>query len=318
MAFRGSLDSASINAARLVREYPDYGDARILLARILAWQERYEPALSNIDTLLRSEPGNRDALDLKKDVKRWMGNSLNPQTEITAGYSFDSFNQPYTRFWQVFNAGASHNFIWGKGIAAINTGYLNNNVPSLISSAELQFEAEAYPKITRNNYAYIAYAFSPADHFPTHRAALEVWQELPAGLEFSAGLNYYRFDRDIFIAAVSANKYAGNFWFSGKLYLYFKDSGPTTSLYVNGRYYFNDKDYFQLTLGTGTAPDEPFDIEADLMRLSAKSIRIYLNKRINKRLALRIGSGFSSEEYAESFLRNRFEGSINISYSLYK
>ena len=49
---------------------------------------------------------------------------------------------------------------------------------------------------------------------------------------------------------------------------------PRTSFYLNVRRYFNDIDYLQLTLGTGTAPDEPFEIQSDIMRLSANSVRL--------------------------------------------
>ena len=62
-------------------------------------------------------------------------------------------------------------------------------------------------------------------YFPTHRAAVELWQILPAGWAVSGGLNYYYFDRNIFIALASVEKYLGKYWFSGKCYVYFKDGG---------------------------------------------------------------------------------------------
>jgi len=114
----------------------------------------------------------------------------------------------------------------------------------------------------------------------------------------------------------SVEKYAGNYWFSLKGFMYFKDEGPTTSVYFNARRYFNDKDYLQLTLGTGTAPDEPFDIQADLMRLNAHSVRLAWNFSATPRLMVRLGGGYSIEEYAEEEWRNRFEGGISLSYAI--
>ena len=118
-------------------------------------------------------------------------------TDIRAGYSFDSFTEPYNRFWQVFKAGAGHQFKWGPASASLNIGNINIRDSLPRSATELQLEFDAYPHLTKKNYAYFNYAFSPGSYFPKHRAALELWQVLPAGWAISAGLNYYYFDRNI-------------------------------------------------------------------------------------------------------------------------
>src|SRR5512133_199393 len=71
MASSGNYTDAEISARNLVRQFPGYGDARILLGRILAWQNHYEEAEAVIDTLLFTEPDNRDALAAIHDIKRW-------------------------------------------------------------------------------------------------------------------------------------------------------------------------------------------------------------------------------------------------------
>jgi YaiO family outer membrane protein len=121
----------------------------------------------------------------------------------------------------------------------------------VVHATEPQFEAEAYP-FFQKRIMLISIMPSVGVYFPTHRAAVEIWQILPKGWAVSTGLNYYYFDRHIFIALVSVEKYIKKFWFSGKCYIYFKDNGPTTSFYLNARRYSNNTDYLQLTLGTGT------------------------------------------------------------------
>jgi len=91
--------------------------------------------------------------------------------------------------------------------------------------AEFQLEGEAWPKLSDKNYAYLSYAFSPGKYFPGHRAAVEVWQVLPEGWAVSAGLTYYRFDRNIFISVLSVEKYINRFWLNLRGFLYFKDDG---------------------------------------------------------------------------------------------
>jgi len=316
IAFDGDYATAAVAARKLVNMYPSYGDARILLGRILAWQKDYINAAAVIDTLLLKDPGNEDARSARRNIFMWSKDNTPVSTDIRAGYTFDSFREPYSRFWQVFNAGAAHKFKWGPAYAGLNIGNIRIGEPSPSNASEFQLEAEAWPNITSKNYADLEYAYSPGKYFPRHRAAAEVWQILPAGWAISAGLNYYYFDRSAFIALASIEKYVGKYWLSLKGFVYFKDIGTRASIFVNARRYFNDKDYLQITLGTGAAPDEPFDIQTNLMRLNANTVRLAYNLSVSHKLMMRIGAGYSSEEYRETIWRNRFEGNINFIYAI--
>jgi YaiO family outer membrane protein len=322
LAINGDKAVAEISARALLDSFPGYGDARILLGRIMAWQMKYKEALEEIDLLLASEPGNSDALDARADIIRWMNpvseapEEITPETSVRAGYSADYFNEPYLRLWKVYSAGLSHKFKWGKALAGINAGSAELGNDPVHYGADLQFEAEAWPVLSKKNYARIAYAFSKGTYFPSHRASGEIWQIFQKGWAFSAGLDWYYFDTNIFIAGLSAEKYLGRFWFSGKGYIYFKEEGPTSSLYLNSRYYFNPDDYLQLTVGTGTAPDEPFDIQSDIMRLSATGIKLIYRRKLNSLVHLQLHAGYSSEEYAEEQRRNRFEGGAGLVFPL--
>jgi len=315
LAFAGSYTEAETAARILVKQYPEYGDARILLGRVLAWQGHYEEGAAVIDTLLAVDPVNGDALEAVRDIRRWMRDRSQqnaPATDVRAGYSFDTFSEPYDRLWQVFGLGAGHRFSWGTAVATINMGHISPDPGSGINSNSVQFAAEAWPELTSTNYAYAAYAYSPGNWFPKHRAALELWQSFPAGWALSVGANYYYFDRSIYIGTVSVEKYLGSYWFSARPYFYFKDIGVTTSFYLNARRYFNTTDYLQLTLGAGTAPDEPFDIITDIERQKAASARLTYLNQINSYWSFRLGAGYSREKYSETGSRNRFEGNIGL------
>ncbi len=319
IAFEGKLEEAAADARKLLKAYPEYGDVRILLGRILAWQKNYDEAAAVIDTLLLTEPDNADALSARRDISLWSKDNTAVETDFRTGYSFDYFEEPYTRFWQVFSVGAGHRFGWGPAAAGINIGNLITDPETNIYATEFQVEAEAYPRISDKNYAYVAYAYSPGNYFPTHRGAFELWQILPKGWGISAGLNYYYFDRNIFIGLASVEKYISKYWLSGKSYVYFKDDGPRTSFYLNARRYFTDFNYLQLTLGTGTAPDEPYDIREDINRLNAHSVRLAYNFAVNGRFTIRLGTGYSREQYdgeAGPAWRNRFEGNAHLIYAI--
>jgi YaiO family outer membrane protein len=316
IAFHGDYKTAAADARKLVNGFPSYGDARILLGRILAWQNDFGNAAAVIDTLLLTEPGNEDALSARRDISLWSKQNSPVSTDVRAGYYFDTFSQPYSRFWQVFKAGAGHKFKWGPASASVNIGNIVIGGPSPKSAIEPQFEIDAYPKLTNKNYAYLDYAYSPGIYFPQHRATVELWQVLPKGFSVSAGLNYYYFNRNIFIGMASVEKYMGKYWFSVKGFVFFKDNGPTTSFYLNARRYFNDRNYLQLTLGTGTAPDEPFDLQTSIMRLKANSIRLAYNFSVSSRLMMRLDAGYSREEYEDAVWHDRLEGGINLIYAI--
>jgi YaiO family outer membrane protein len=316
VAFSGSYLEASEDARRLVALYPDYGDARILLGRILAWQKNYREAIGVIDTLLKSEPDNKDAVLARREISHWLRDNTPVSTELVTGYSFDRFRQPFSRLWQVYSVGADHKFGWGKGGASLNMGRLKAGDSTTVRATEVQMEIEAWPRLSDKNYAYADYAFSPGKYFPHHRATLEVWQVLPEGWALSAGMNYYYFDRSLYIAVASVEKYIGNYWFSLRELVFFKKEKPTTSTYLTARRYFGNTDFVQVTAGTGTAPDEPFDIQSDILRYKAWSFRLVCNLAAGQRVTLRLGAGFSREEYAENTWRNRYEGGINLVYAL--
>jgi YaiO family outer membrane protein len=378
LAFDGNLIEAEKAAVELLDSFPEYGDAWILLARIYGWQQKYDPAISILDSLIENEPYNTDALEARLDLALWTGDNayaieiadrilasdstnkeilekkgraiaaqepvdtsgmaiLHPEdslesiqpgiiktkqiehaskTDLRAGYYFDTFKEPYSRYWQVFQAGASRLFPFGRVLAGVNVGNLHAGTDPVTRATEFQFEAEAYPKISQYDYAWLSYAFSPGKYFPAHRISAEYWHTLKQTWVVSAGFNYYYFHRNIFIASLSGEKYYKSYWFSSKVYFYFKDKGITTSLFINARKYFNDVNYLQLTAGFGTAPDEPFDIEIDLERMRAATFKLAYFRSITDDLFIRIGTGYSREQYAASLWRNRFDGGISLIYIL--
>jgi len=258
------------------------------------------------DSLMRNQPGSIAARNLETAGK----------TDLRAGYYFDTYSEPYGRFWQVFQAGASHLLRFGRIIGGVNIGNLHTYTDPRIKATEVQFEAEAYPVISHSDYAWLDYAYSPGKYFPSHKVSAEYWHTFKYGWVASAGMRYYYFNSNIFIGTLSVEKYYKSWWFSPRIYLYFKNIGVTTSYYLTARKYFNDINWLQLTAGYGTAPDEPFDILAAPVRQYAFSLRLAYFASVTKDLFLRAGIGYSREEYAASLKRNRFEGSLNFIYVL--
>ena len=343
IAFDGRLEEAEVLARKLVQDNPGYGDAAVLLANIIAWQERYNEALVMLDSLIIIQPGNEDAIIAREKINEWLESSsaqepqladssfvkpadipgneelstdtLGRGVDIFLGYNFDTFKEPYSRFWQIFRVGAKYETSVGPILGTVNFGNLHADTDPGIIETGIQVQAEFWPKISERTYAWLAYAYSPFKYFPKHRAAAEYWFNLYKGWVVSAGASYYYFDRHIVIPTVSVEKYAGKYWFSARTYIHLKEVGTSASVFLSARRYFNDTDYLQLTAGAGTAPDEPWDLAVDLDRQKAVALKMMFNKKLSDSFTVKAGAGYSHEEYLNEQQRNRFEGFLNIFFS---
>ncbi|HCC71737.1 MAG TPA: hypothetical protein DEQ09_11380, partial [Bacteroidales bacterium] len=334
VAYEGRLEEAESMARLLVRDNPGYGDAAVLLARIIAWQGRYDEAINMLDSLLVAEPDHEDAINARETITGWsesaaqeervpeeaapveaMNDTLAGGVDIFLGYYFDTFREPYSRFWQIFRLGAQYETSIGPLLATANFGNIQGDTDPETVKTGIQVQAEFWPKITERSYAWLAYAYSPFKYFPRHRAAAELWYNIDKGWALSGGASYYYFDRNIIIPTVSIEKYLRKYWLSARTYIHVKDVGTSESVFLSARRYFNEVDYLQITAGVGTAPDEPWDLAADLDRQKAAAFKIILNKGLGNSITIKAGAGYSREEYVNALRRNRFEGFMNIIYS---
>jgi len=343
IAYEGRLEEAEALARDLLRENPGYGDAAVLLARIIAWQERYEDAIEMLDSLLAVQPEHEDAIVARETISEWFkpgsdnermlpdsssvksgdvtrANDIPVDTiargvDIFLGYNFDTFKQPYSRFWQIFRLGARYETPVGPILGTVNFGNLHAATDPRIVETGIQVQGEFWPEISNRTYAWLAYAYSPFKYFPKHRAAAEYWLNLNKGWAVSAGASYFYFDRNIIIPALSAEKYAGKYWFSARTYVHLKEAGTSASVFLSARRYSNDTDYIQLTAGAGTAPDEPWDLAVDLDRQKAAAFKLIVNKELSESFTVKVGAGYSREQYLDEQQRNRFEGFLNIYFS---
>src|SRR4030042_4834764 len=120
LAFDGKLPEAESAVIELLDSLPSYGDAWILRARIYGWQQKYEPAIAILDSMILIEPDNTDALEARRDLALWSNENqlvaedslagIQPgiipatdlektrKTDLRAGYYFDTFRQPVGSF----------------------------------------------------------------------------------------------------------------------------------------------------------------------------------------------------------------------------
>ncbi|WP_276392063.1 YaiO family outer membrane beta-barrel protein [Eudoraea chungangensis] len=122
----------------------------------------------------------------------------------------------------------------------------------------LQFELDAYPKISKTLYAYTNYGYSNHPIFPKHRAGLELYANLPKAYEASLGMRYLDFETSAAtIYTGSVGMYKGNYYFSIRPYITPRQDGPIglSGNLLARKYLKNKYNYFGLNFSYGFTPE---------------------------------------------------------------
>lgn len=352
-AVAGEYEAAKQIGYGLLRDYESYHDVALYLARVHGWGSEFDSAYVLVERVMEAEPELYEAYATCADLAYWENNldkledcaaravEIAPDSagsfdnyvtalkqkptrirgnELFGFYSFDHFSKPYIRNWHMLTAGAELPFKSGVFIPYVNAGYQAGTTNN--PASDVQLNIDAYLTLSRLNYVLLGVGFSPdgaLNYFPGQRLAAEIWQALPKGFGLSVGLRYFYWDQTFTFLTFSAEKYAGNYWFSLRNYLFFKDYGVSASYYLTARRYFkNSLDYLSLTLGYGTAPDEPIDVISDLDRLSAISGRVELSRRITPGIRLMGMLGYAWEEYFDQEYRSRYDFRLGAYFALNK
>jgi YaiO family outer membrane protein len=310
-AENGEYDLAKKTGHIILQEEPDYHDVSLYLARVLGWEGSYDSAYALVDSVIEKEPELLEAYETgqeKYDLSRSQRASERQIPEAYLHYYYDHFGVPYARNWHMLTAGGS---IPVRGLTLlpyVNAGY---HAGGTTPSTDIQFNLDSYVKLGRLNYALLGYGFSPdgiLNYLPVHRGVAELWQSLPSGFAVSAGLRYFFWDESFIFLTLSGEKYYGDYWFSLRNYLFFKDYGVSASFYLTARRYLGSSlNYVALTAGIGAAPDEPVVVASDLDRLNAVSLRAEAQYQINERFRLAGMVGVAREEYTDRQFRGRID-----------
>ena len=172
-----------------LKRYPNYEDFMLKKARILMETGKSDLAQRNILHVLELNPGNVDARKLLQEVK-----NVNILNKISLQYSYEYFKEPWVRRWHLMNIAYSRQTRYGSVTGRVYLGDVVLDGESLFEkNTALQYELEAYPVLSKKNYAYISYGYSPDNLFPKHRFGGELYQKFFRTFELSAGIRNLQF-----------------------------------------------------------------------------------------------------------------------------
>ncbi|MEO6719506.1 MAG: YaiO family outer membrane beta-barrel protein [Ferruginibacter sp.] len=229
-----------------LRHNPFSTELKLRKAKCLAALNRYREAYALTDSLLFTDPKNSVVRALAGRIQ-----DLSSKNKIGISYDHTGFDKQFADPWHLISLDYSRQTKRGSVIGRIN--YANRHTRNGV-----QFEVDAYPRISKRFYAYTNIGFSPGmPVFPKFRAGFSLYANLPLSFELDAGFRYLNFDSDTWIYTLSVGKYYKNFWFNGRTYLTPSNSRISQSYTITTRYYLKGaSNYLSFFIGKGISPDD--------------------------------------------------------------
>ncbi len=215
-------------------------------AKILNGLSRYAESATITDTLLKRDPHNTEARVLALQTR-----SKAAKNQLGLYYDYVYFDKEFNDPWHLVSMDYKRQTSLGSVFGRVN--YANR-----FNTNGIQFETDAYPRISRVFYSYLNAGYShDVGIFPKYRAGFSLYANLPLSFEAEGGFRYLYFSSNTWIYTFSAGKYYKNYWFNFRTYLTPGNSNLSQSYTFTTRYYYGGSDdYIALGLGTGISPDD--------------------------------------------------------------
>ena len=277
-------------------------DLLIRKAKVLAAMQSYKQADSLVNVLLKQNKNNTDALSLANNIRNNI--ALN---KIGVAYDYVGFNKsfPSNDPWHLASLSYTRQSKAGSFTARVN--YANR-----FKENGLQYEIEAYPRISKTFYSYVEAGYSDnVGVFPQWRGGLSLYANLPKSFEAEAGWRYLYFSAPTNILTAYLGKYYKNYLFALRTYFTPGGSGLSQSYNLFTRYYFgNANDYLELLVGTGISPDE-----RSISQLIANNLKTYkasleFKHEINTVNIISFNASIINQELLSGLKGNQFQVGI--------
>ena len=326
-------DSARKVFETLLSKKPELEDASLAAGSLEFWNDNPDKALQIVDAGLGFHPNSPSLLLLKakvlNDLKKWPEANevvnkvlkINPnetearalssrikdnstKNKISLTYDYVYFDKQFDNPWHLTSIDYSRQTKIGSVIGRLNyANRFNNN--------GLQFEVDAYPRISKTFQAYVSGGYSNnVGVFPNYRGGFSLYANLPKGFEAELGFRYLNFGNNTWIYTASVGKYFKSFWFNLRTFLTPSNNDLSRSVMFTTRYYFGGADdYFTLRLGSGLSPDNPQNniLIGKNFKLVSNNALLGYRKSFKTFNILLINVGIDNQEYKPDTNGNQFE-----------
>jgi YaiO family outer membrane protein len=293
-------------ALELVQRGLSYNPSSVPLlirkARLLNETKDFMAAISVIDTILSIDRGNTEARALASQIRDNVS-----QNRIGIKYDYVHFDKQFPDPWQFLSLDYTRQTKAGSYTARLN--YANR-----FAANGLQYELEAYPRISRTFYTYANLAYSDdVGVFPKWRAGASLYANLPKAWEAEAGIRYLYFTSNAFIYTVYVGKYYRSFLFGARTYLAPAANNMSHSYSLLARYYYGGiDDFVGINLGAGLSPDDRrVNVQLnDVYKLRTYRAELTWRHAIRKLNIITLNASVLNQEYRPATIGNQFQFGI--------
>jgi YaiO family outer membrane protein len=333
------LDSARYFFNDVLVKDPGYEDASVAFASLEYWNDNNNEALRILDSALRYHPASEELLLLRAKVlnaeRRYPeaqvavdrlltvnrnsaeGRSLANRIRETAVKNKIGFSYDYVYFDKQFNdpwhlSGFDYTRTTGIGSVSARINYANR-----FAENGVQYELEAYPRISETFYVYANIGYSDKiGVFPHWRSGFSLYANLPKSWEAELGFRYLKFSDDpVWVYTAYLGKYYKSWLFGARTYLTpstFSDA-VSASYSVSARYYFGSADdYVGTVLGYGISPDDRSNsIQLDdNTRLVSYKVGTTFRKKLSRFSGISVDGNWVNQEYLPQTKGNQYQISL--------
>ncbi len=286
-------NNQSIQAIQLIDQgltyHPTSQDLLLLKAKVDYSNNAYDSAEKSVNQLLKLNPKQDEARALAKNIQEYTAKNA-----IGLNYNFVHFDKQFDNDWHI--VALSYKRATPLGSVIFRTNYANK-----FADNGLQFEVEAYPRLSKIFYLYVAAGYSNnVGIFPKYRTGVSLYANLPHSFEGEVGYRQLYFTDNIWMYTASIGKYYQNFWFNLKTYLTPSHQNISQSYAGTARYYTKGaNDYVGFMIGTGLSPEENRNNLLQISNYKLKTFKVgaEYNFSINRTHLFSLSSTYYNQEF---------------------
>lgn len=332
-----NYDSAKICFETVLKSKPDYEDASLAYTDLEYWNDHYDNALKICEAGLQHHPQSTDLLIKKAKIQvaqrkfseanetiakvlsidksnteaRALADRIkdvSAKNKLGISYDYTYFDKQFADPWHLVSLDYSRSTKLGSIAARIN--YSNR-----FKDDGVQYEVDAYPRISKTFYSYVSAGYSDDDGiFPKYRAGFSLYANLPKSFEAEAGFRYLHFTDDTWIYTLYLGKYYKNWLFNARTYLTPGSNNISQSYNLGARYYYKGsaEDFVWLNIGTGISPDDRSiaqQLNSNYKLLSQKASLTW-RFSVKKYNSFSLSAGWINQEYLKDTKGNQYEAGI--------
>lgn len=282
--------------------HPQSESLLLLKSKINYSNNNYSVAAETINRLLTLNPKHTEGRALSKSIQEYAAKNA-----IGLTYNFAHFDKQFEDNWHI--VGVSYKRVTPIGSMIFRTNYANK-----FAENGLQFELEAYPRLSKMFYLYVGAGYSDnVGIFPKYRTGVSLYANLPSSFEGEIGYRQLYFSENIWLYTASVGKYYQNFWFNLKTYLTPDNKNISQSYAGTVRYYTKGaNDYLGFIIGTGISPEEerfPL-LENSIYKLKTFKVGAEYNFSINRTNLFSVSSTYYNQEFRPREKGNQYDFTV--------